>query len=40
MADGYNGFCLKGIEINELIEAIRIIQKEEDSIYLEPKILN
>ena len=40
IADGYNGFCLKGIEINELIEAIRIIQKEEDSIYLEPKILN
>ena len=39
IADGYNGFCLKGIEINELIKAIQIIQKEEDSIYLDPKIL-
>ena len=39
IADGYNGFCLKGIEVDELIEAIQVTQKEEDSIYLDSKIL-
>ena len=27
IADGYNGFCLKGIEVDELIEAIQFTQK-------------
>lgn len=39
IADGYNGFCLKGIKVDKLIEAIQITQEEEDSIYLDPKIL-
>ena len=39
IADGYNGFCLKGIEVGELIEAIKATQKEEDSIYLDSRIL-
>ena len=39
IADGYNGFCLKGIKVDKLIEAIEITQKEEDSIYLDSKIL-
>ena len=40
IADGYNGFCLKGIEVDELIEAIKVTQKDEDSIYLDSKILS
>lgn len=40
IADGYHGFCLKGIEVDELIEAIRITQKERDSIYLDPRIVS
>ena len=40
IADGYNGFCLKGIEVDELIEAIRITQKDEDSIYLDSRIVS
>ncbi len=40
IADGYNGFCLKGIEVDELIEAIRVTQKDEDSIYLDPRIVS
>ena len=40
IADGYNGFCLKGIEVDELIEAIRVTQKNEDSIYLDPRIIS
>ena len=39
IADGYNGFCLKGIEVDELIEAIRVTQKNEDSIYLDSRIV-
>lgn len=39
IADGYNGFCLKGIKVDELIEAIQVTQKEEDSIYLDSKII-
>ncbi|MGK7896930.1 MAG: LuxR C-terminal-related transcriptional regulator [Xenococcus sp. (in: cyanobacteria)] len=38
IADGYNGFCLKGISIDKLIEAIQVTQ-EEDSIYLDSKIV-
>ena len=38
IADGYNGFCLKGISIDKLIEAIQVNQ-EEDSIYLDSKIV-
>ena len=40
IADGYNGFCLKGIEVNELIDAIKATQKDEDSIYLDSRILS
>ena len=40
IADGYSGFCLKGIEVDDLIEAIRITQKDENSIYLDPKIVS
>ena len=40
IADGYNGFCLKGIEVDELIEAIRVTQKNEDSIYLDSRIIS
>ena len=40
IADGYNGFCLKGIEVDELIEAIRVTQKDEDSIYLDSRIVS
>lgn len=40
IADGYNGFCLKGIEVDELIEAIKATQKDTDSIYLDSKILS
>lgn len=40
IADGYNGFCLKGMEVDELIEAIRVTQKNEDSIYLDARILS
>ena len=40
IADGYNGFCLKGIEVDELIEAIRVTQKNEDSIYLDARIVS
>ena len=39
IADGYNGFCLKGIEVDDLIEAIRVTQKDEDSIYLDSRIV-
>ena len=40
IADGYNGFCLKGIEVDDLIEAIRVTQKDEDSIYLDSRIIS
>ena len=40
IADGYNGFCLKGIEVDELIDAIKATQKDEDSIYLDSRILS
>ena len=40
IADGYNGFCLKGIEVDELIEAIQFTQKDEDSIYLDSRSLS
>lgn len=40
IADGYNGFCFKGIEVDELIEAIRVTQRNEDSIYLDSKIVS
>ncbi len=40
IADGYNGICLKGIEVDELIEAIKATQKDEDSIYLDSRILS
>ncbi|MGK7952241.1 MAG: response regulator [Xenococcaceae cyanobacterium] len=40
IADGYNGFCLKGIEVDELIEAIQFTQKNEDSIYLDSRSLS
>jgi two-component system nitrate/nitrite response regulator NarL len=40
IADGYNGFCFKGIEVDELIEAIRVTQRNEDSIYLDSRIVS
>ncbi|MEM7762178.1 MAG: response regulator transcription factor, partial [Cyanobacteria bacterium P01_A01_bin.40] len=40
IADGYNGFCLKGIEVDELIDAIKATQKDKDSIYLDSRILS